>query len=240
MWLGFGNALTYLQVVEALWDDQIQFSQQEWRDLVENDLDDGTVNGKLLWCMARMANCVQRRRAAFASTSASHAALSRIDREVVDLQREFEPTLEALRQRYQELPTTSIPGLPPSIDVRELLQSYASRLYCLGIAIALFLQLLLKSQKDGDDSHDAVITEHVTEILQLSEEVAAYKPLGAMSMILCLCIACMGASGMDEENAAMATLFRYQKDIIPTRAPVDRGSLQEIKTHLTLIRVWLE
>lgn len=223
-----------LQIFEALYDDHIQLSLQEWKDLVENPLNDGTDTGKLVWCMARTASCLQRRRAALKPENFDRSALFSIKEELSTLALEVDPVLQALRQQYEDCGAVMASKLPATIDKGRFLHSYCCRAYALGLSFALLIQLLLETYSTNDTSGDDSDNVYVAEILRMCEEVAIYKPLGAMSMIACLCIACMGAGNSGQSKMVVDTLVCYRQDIIRSGSPIDAKALEEVKSHMTL------
>ena len=222
--------------MEALYDDQIQLSQKEWKDLVENELDDGSPNGKLIWCMARVANCIRRRRAALALTGGAVGVLSAVDTEVNLMVMEFEPTLQTLQERYEKH-RVNMDSLVSTPTAQQRLQhAHSLQAYGLSLSVALLIRLLLHSQDKSVTSNLQDVARYVADILRLSHEVAPYKPLGAMAMTICLYVAWIGASEIGEADHVEDLLTRYQVDVMPAGTPIQRMEMQKLKARMTLAR----
>ncbi|KAK2760762.1 hypothetical protein FQN54_001998 [Arachnomyces sp. PD_36] len=190
---------------EGLFNDRIQLSAQEWKDLIESALDKSTSEGHMMRCLARLPVIMRRGRNTFEGDPV------RIELRD-ELRIQYETTkliVEELGQRWGTL--GPLDDNPPSIALR--LHSHYQRMYALGLLVGIIINCVL-SAFDTDNCETLMIdsTYYAAEILALAPEATRYRPIGASYMALCLMGAWAGTDDGDLRTLIEIALNDYRSD----------------------------
>ena len=188
-----------LKIFEALWNDNIQLSQQEWRDLVLSKLDNSSVVTAWLTYLATVPDL--RRRCMYAMRHASTVSSPSL----TDLASETKSTLERCSINLVEL-RERLNGMTGLV--------YVDRLRSL--SMALFTAIIFGCMYDALScrplSSGSVAAQWSREILQLAYIAVKYRPLGSMTMIVCLEVAWVGAADEMIRREIKTLLSEYHRE----------------------------
>ncbi|KAL2831299.1 hypothetical protein BJY01DRAFT_226708 [Aspergillus pseudoustus] len=191
---------------EGLFNPNIQFSAEEWKELVENELDTGTPEGKMLANLARVPEILNRVRT---NTNGLVGLLKiQIDmKEIYTKTRaicdEFATELAAIEANKSANPL----GLPPM-----MLHAHIQRMYGLCITITLYMNYTLTAIRTVDHSLATDATFLAFEILDIAEKAAKYRPFGAAYVTMGLVAALMTVNNEALRTLLRASIVDYQRD----------------------------
>ncbi|KAL4797391.1 hypothetical protein BDV19DRAFT_44774 [Aspergillus venezuelensis] len=208
---------------EGLFNPRIDLTPQEWKDLVERDMDSNVSEGKMLHCLARIPNILHR-----ASNLNSCDLTNRetdketmndsifaIQEEIEDLYATTRAICDEFRARPLELEAPgalhAVAALHP-LQVRPvMLHAHYQRTYGFAIIIALYLNYILVGLgADTDDLGNTLKPDAVylaQEMLDIAENAVVYRPFGAVFVPLGLVAARMAVG-----NAHSPDQRRHNED----------------------------
>lgn len=188
----------FLKIFEALWNDNIQLSQQEWRDLVLSKLENSSNITAWLTYLATVPDL--RRRCMYAMQYASTYSSPIL----ADLAFEIKSTLERCNIHI--------------IELRERLNGMSGLLYVDRVrllSMALFTGIIFSCMYHALSCRplrsDSDAAQWSREILQLAYIAVKYQPLGSMTMIVCLEVAWLGAADVDVRREIKILLAEYHR-----------------------------
>ncbi|KAL6718323.1 hypothetical protein ACLMJK_004412 [Lecanora helva] len=199
-------------VVEALSDTRIQFTPQEWADLVVIGLDNGTLEGEMMTCLGRLPHLLQRGRLAL-KHSFNGEPVERIRNELYDVYQTYAPVVASLRHRWRNIDTNTLNNPMLNTAQKRIMHCNHSRIFAFGLAIGLIINSALCTLSVPTNEIALIrdeSTSMASEILELAPIVGMYRPLGAAAMTLCLGAAWVAAgdSRIREQIEAMAMDFQ--------------------------------
>lgn len=217
--------LTFAQLFHALLSDKVPISFTEWKQIVENDLDGASYEGRMMGCLARVPDLMQAGRDAL---QGGHAPV-KLQKEAKCLHDATKLILRDLRYRFLKQEAD-----PASSVVAVMVHCHYQRTYALALVISIILNCIL----DALDPREVILEEEAAqcskEILVLAETAAVYRPIAASYMSLCL-IAALGCSkeeGM--KSAVKRKLEDYLQDFSYTKVVVSTAELDAIFRLLRL------
>ena len=189
----------YGKIFEALWNDNIQLSQREWRDLVLSKLDNSTVVTAWLTYLATVPDL--RRRCMYAMRYASTMSSPSL----TELALETKKTLERCGTDIIEL-RERLNGMTGSL--------YVDRLRSLSMALftGIIFSCMYHALSCRPLSSDSEVAQWSREMLQLAYVAIKYRPLGSMTMIFCLEVAWVGAADELVRGEIKARLLEYHRE----------------------------
>ncbi|KAL2812623.1 hypothetical protein BJX63DRAFT_240890 [Aspergillus granulosus] len=204
---------------EGLFNPNIQLTAQEWKELVENELDTGTPEGTMLALLARVPNILNRVRA----NTNGLAGLLEIQTEMKGIYTrtraicdEFAIELAAVEANKSANPLK----LPPM-----MLHAHIQRMYGLCITITLYMNYTLTAIRTQDHSLATDATFLAFEMLDIAEKAAKYRPFGAAYVIIGLIAALMTVSNEALRTLLKASIIDYEQDF--QHAHLDRPKMEK-------------
>lgn len=211
------------QLFEALFNDRISFSSEEWKDLIDVNSPGSTNGGQIFRCLGRVPDIMRRGKYLFEGDE-GHAELRD---ETRFLYEKCKLHLEELRKPWAAAerpgPYTPLPAVR--------LHAHSQRLYALGLLIAIFINCVLSALDGEDDNLIMESTYFATEVLGVAEEAARYRPLGANYMNLCLMAAWAGTNDKGLRSLIEMALEDYHKDFFRISPMKDLPRELESMTH---------
>ena len=213
----------FLKIFEALWNDNIQLSQQEWRDLVLSKLDNSSNVTAWLTYLATVPDL--RRRCMYAMRYASLDSNSSL----TDLALETKSTLEKCSINI--------------IELRERLDGisglhYVDRLRSLSMALftGIIFSCMYHALSCRPLSSDSDAAHWSREMLELAYIAVQYRPLGSMTMIVCLEVAWLGAADEDVRREIKILLAEYHRECMGQISETELTKSLEITAQRFLLR----
>ena len=185
---------------------------------MENHFDGVTPEGKVMRCLARIPNLIQRKIAMVQDKTEDAQLLN-------DATSTYQELLEVLREtqeRYtwvQTLMTDASPQSTPPFKAHAFYQ----RTYGICLAICLIMNFILSAIDVGNAQLSTEGAMFSKEVLVLAEAAAAYRPLGATYVSICLYAAWAVTDDPCLRSSIIDTLAEYQKDF--PWAPRHKASL---------------
>ncbi|CEL00471.1 hypothetical protein ASPCAL00071 [Aspergillus calidoustus] len=204
---------------EGIFNPNIQFSAEEWKELVENELDTGTPEGTMLAHLARIPDILDRVR----TNTNGYVGLLELQTELKELYtktraicNDFATELAAIEANKSTNPSK----LPPTI-----LHAHVQRMYGLCIAITLYMNYVLVAIRTVDHSLATDATFLAFEMLNIAEKAAKYRPFGAAYVTIGLLAALMTVNNEALKTLLKASIIDYQHDF---RQPhLDRLTMED-------------
>lgn len=219
-----------LQVVESLVNDKIDLTEEEWTNLVENDLDPGA-DGKWLQCMTAVPRLVRRSQHALSSATSSNRCDS-VNMMILGtdvLRQECKTAIAAARSRFD--------GFDESRVSAGFISHYHAT-YMRSLAMALSTGVLLNCVRRRLANDSPLVQEELSrwsvEILALAEAALQYRPLGSASMAMCLCIAWTGATDPVVAAKVMNALIEYDRVCLGTVSQIWKDVLVDLEKRFGL------
>ena len=226
--------LLTFKIVEALVNDQVQLTSDEWRGLfiIQGD----NVDSKWMQSLARLPDIMQRGQNALESPCVPPSTLLQLIHEIRSLHAEYQPVLTELRERFCGPGGNMASFAQDSADLSPILVAHFSRTYGLGLMVGIIMNSILNAL-DHESLHLRQDSSQMAdEILQLAEFSRQYRPLGAMYMTICLRAAWMGAIEPETKAEIRAVLLDYHKDLQGSRAHVSITELEWLVERFNLTR----
>jgi len=222
-------------LVEALCNPRICFTPDEWRRLVENKFDGITSEGVIVRSLAKVPDIILRGRSALKEQVGLELLVAEVSHQYVILKEMLSELHDLLRSVQALAATANSPSTLPfptssSQSAISLMKAHAyhQRVYGLSLAFCMVFNCILKALDPNNTDLDIHSMSFCKEVLELAEQAAVYRPLGASYVTLCL-IAAYCCSR--EEKATQAVIERVLVDYAMD-LPVDLGTL---KSDLELI-----
>ncbi|KAL3457237.1 hypothetical protein BJX64DRAFT_280750 [Aspergillus heterothallicus] len=193
---------------EGLFNPNIQFTAEEWKELVENELDTGTPEGAMLRYLARVPDVLDRVR----KNPNGLPGLLKIQNEMKGIYTNTRALCDDLATELAavEANKSSNPhGLPPV-----MLHAHVQRMYGLCITITLYMNFTLNAIRTVDHSLATDATFLAFEMLDIAEKAAKYRPFGAAYVTLGLIAALMTVNNDALRTLLRASIVDYQQDFL--------------------------
>ena len=206
--------------IEALLNDRIQFSRQEWDILVEQRLNN-SLDGKPIQILARVPDLMKRSKTARSKRTFS-MELTDLKIETNALRKECKTVVTIYRDGLRNFDAAKVPNhLKPHLHAHQLrmlgLQLTAGLILdCVLVALNGPASYDVDSYTSGDIVNDQTsIREESSqwsdEILQLSGIAKIYQPLGALLFLQALVLAWICARDAESREKTKALLMQYEK-----------------------------
>ena len=188
-------------------------TQQEWKDLVHNQIDSGSIDGQMMRCLAQIPDLMHRGRNALRSGSLLPEALLAIREEVRSLHDSFTPVLGSLRERWLHTDDSIAVQYPDFKAHKAIIHSHYSRSYGLALALGIIFNCMLSTLEVSNESFTTDSEELADEVITLGVVVDQYRPLGTVYMVLCLAAAWVGTKSESKKVALEMHLTAYIRDL---------------------------
>jgi hypothetical protein len=198
------HILTRSQLFEGLFNDRIDLTTEEWKALIENELEGPTPEAQLMRALARVPEIMRRGRNTFEGEY-EHTEL----RDGIGSL--YETSKVSLGELQKQWATTEEPDASSHILVVRLHAHY-QRMYGLGLVIVIILNCVLSALDTEDDDLIVESTFYATEILGLAADANRYRPLGAGYITLCLMAAWAGTNDELLRMSIGIAMKDYQDD----------------------------
>ena len=187
-------------MIEALADPRIQFTPEEWRNLVVSGLDSKTLDGDLMMILGQTPELIRRGRQVLESPRTSDFSSYEVLLEVYYLQDAFRPVLNNLRERYDETERQILEDGLRNAEAQRMVRCFHLRMYAFGLAVGILINSIRYKLEGAPCAHEVSSQESsamAEEILKLAKISDAYRPLGSLAMSLFLGAAWVGANNAD-------------------------------------------
>ncbi|KAL3480527.1 hypothetical protein BJX99DRAFT_18267 [Aspergillus californicus] len=203
---------------EGLFNPKIQLSPDEWKELVESDLDAGNPEGDMMRALSRIPDLLARTRnnrdgmRGLLSLQKEMKGYYAMARKVCD---QFSSELTTI-ETHSHQDAFNPYGMPPVF-----LHAHCQRMYAIAMIVTLIMNHILVRMRTQDPSLAPDAAFYALEMLNIAENAMIYRPFGA-------CYVPMGlqAAWMAVESESMRALIEtwiadYQKDFnLPGLDPV--------------------
>ena len=191
--------------------DDLPFTQQEWKDLVTVEFDGARADNNPIRVLARIPYLLQRCRKA---KGAPLSILSESDDDILALKRELEVLREDCSANTAKLHNLLIAVESTPVKTRDECHMHAQCLaiYSMGLSTAIIINCILSGLNDDDNDCIELSLEsshYSSEIVQCTISAAKYLPLGAISMVIFLRMAHIGALDMDAKEQVKSLILEY-------------------------------
>ncbi|CRG87879.1 hypothetical protein PISL3812_04900 [Talaromyces islandicus] len=186
---------------EALWNDRIDLTPNEWESLVGSHYDSHIPEGRLLFMFSRVPCFMQRARSAL-----NQCDISALSEEIRPIYEASQDIVDTMQSNYDEV--NAIPAHSRS----RFLHANHQRIYSLGLVIVTVFNCMLKALDPRNLRYKSESVDLVNKILILCDESHDYRPLGASCNILALMTAWVANTDPITKCVIEAALADYQSD----------------------------
>lgn len=190
-------------VFEGVIYNKINFTPSEWKTLVENHMDGVTPEGRLMRCLARVPNLMDRGK-----------KVRRGECHDLELLEEARTNYQIFKTGLEEL-RSKMEGAKPSMEAMGssfTVHAYYERMYAFGLAVGIILNCVVRAVGVKDHELTAESERFSKEIIELSEPAKRFRPLWSSYMILCLMAAWIGTTDFAVRRLAEEALEDYGED----------------------------
>ncbi|MCJ1309569.1 hypothetical protein MMC25_003229 [Agyrium rufum] len=168
-------------VIEALCYDKVDFTRQEWQDLVQSGLENLGSDIKWLSLLSRIPELYRRCRAEWQSPNFTEENLVGLRYEVHICLQEIRDAAVKLRERLVSSKQLVLPVLTANFIDAHLLRTLA-----LTLLTGIVLNCILKTAGEESEPTKEEASGWSAEILRLAEASIPYQPLASLTMLFCL------------------------------------------------------
>jgi hypothetical protein len=219
-----------LQAVEGLVNGKVQMTSQQWRDLVYNEIDNDTIDGQMMKCLAYLPDLMSRGRQVLKTPSVPFSSRLEFQQEVRNLHESFGVVLKSLRDRCQYMDLSSF----ESPRMKAIIHAHFSRSYGMALSTGIILNCILigfEGDTGGIRQESSMLAD---ESLALAEVANQYRPLGAIYVLVCLVTAWVGAIEPMKREKIRERLLDYQKDVQGPSATTSVADLEALERRFYL------
>ncbi|KAL8715702.1 MAG: hypothetical protein Q9220_000369 [cf. Caloplaca sp. 1 TL-2023] len=217
------------KVFEALSNETIQFSPEEWKYLIGDEVDPTATDGKWFQCLAHIPELMKQCKAALNTQPRSIFQLLGLQYEARSLLDKCETYIKEFRDRMNRFIENALPG-----PLTENIKAHHLRTLGLGLSTGIILNCILGRLDVYDESLAETSSRWSEEINQLSEVAAKYRPLGALAMVLCLSMAWVGAGNPQTRQWSEELIVDYHRVCIGKVSHCWRADLEKHRKRFTL------
>lgn len=187
-------------------------------------------------CLGQLPQLMQRGRLALKHATPFAGEVREIQREVAALHQSFLPILEDFRERYRNLDTKVMSKDTFTTGLKRQIHCHCARMLGFGLAIGIAFNCVL-STLSPDNTMGLLRQDNermVGEILDLEGALAAYRPLGALMVLLSLGAAYVGTTDPQTRAKIVALGSDYQRDIDGSGCGLEGEGLEWYQKQFTL------
>ncbi|KAL2826428.1 hypothetical protein BDW59DRAFT_145166 [Aspergillus cavernicola] len=194
---------------EGIFNPNIDLSPQEWKELVDNELDAGNPEGDMLHALSQIPDLLRRTR----NNCDGLPGLLSLQAEMKGY---YDKTRGVCDQFASELIAAETPGnegafnpygMPPV-----MLHAHCQRMYGIAITLALIMNYTLVAMRTNDPSLAPDATYLALEMLSLAENAIIYRPFGACYVPLGLQAAWAAVNNQPMRALIEVWIADYQQD----------------------------
>lgn len=183
-------------------------SPLEWETLIQNELDDGSLEGQMMHCLSYCPRFIQRGREVL-----RHGGFDPTLVTEVDIQ--YQKMKEIVTGMHARMLTAEEPALNKVIDMRA--QDFWHALYQRSYALSLFVAIVLNCTLTAlctttDDELNKESADFSNEIVRIAHQAQRYRPLGAAYVIICLMAAAAAATEQSVRLQVVSLIHDYHTD----------------------------
>ena len=195
-----------------MFNDRIDLSAEEWKDLVYSELDSTLPDGRILQYLAQAPTLLRRARRTLQAGQDTTA----LCREIMSIYQACKRLLDEMKSRSVDHDLANL-GLYNADKrtrdfTRDILTAHNNRTYGIGLTIVFFLHYILSGLGAHDDTTIFDADDYANEALDLAELSAIYRPLSAGYMIFCLQAAWTAATDLEKRNRLIVAYADFQSD----------------------------
>lgn len=195
-------------VFEGLWNDQIQFSESQWKELVENHWDeDQRSEGVMMRAMAKMPLYILRGRKVLKGESVDPTLaqeISIIYHHLIESQRALSQRLDNLEKRIQ--------CAGPEIRMLTEIRDAATRIYSFQLSVVIIAGCVLGVLSEFTPELQAMLNWCATEIYSYVPFCQKWRPLGSSYMLLSLSMAWTGTDDKELKQKLQDAYIDQHRD----------------------------
>ncbi|KAL8719907.1 MAG: hypothetical protein Q9181_007995 [Wetmoreana brouardii] len=192
-------------VVEALTNENINFTRQEWKLLVADGFERMGPGGKWVQCLAHVPDLMQRSKHTMRQSPTSALTYRNLKYEADSLRESCEANIETMRGRLMAFDEAVAPaGMASHLHANHL------RSLSLALATGIVLDCILGALVGNSMPLLEQMSRWSKEIVQLAEVAVKYRPLGSMAEIIPLSVASIAAMDRDTKQKAWLLLEDYE------------------------------
>lgn len=205
-------------------------TSREWKTLVENELDGVSYEGRMMRCLARYPDLMQRGK----YTCKGKPGYSELLEELSAHHRTLKAIVVELHTRLTATEGNIASGIAQSA-VAVQAHSHYQRSYGLSLVICMISNCVLNAVDMEDTKLVSESIYFAKEILALAEGAAIYRPLGASYVRLCLVAAWVGTADYTIRKMAEKAMAEYQHDYTQEGPLMLRGELERLSRQMRLL-----
>lgn len=213
---------------------KVQFTQQEWKDLVENELDDNGIDGRMMCCLARLPDMMHRGRDALNDTQGRQLALLELREEMLSLRDDSRAIIEGLRDRSCAIDAKIASGDWIPTGLAAIAPAHCSSGYGLGLAAGVLINCVLGSLGTNDIDLREESGQMAAEIVRLAGILTKYQPLASASMVICLGAAWVGVTDAFVRERTQELLADYVTTFSTHEVFLSTADLEYLVRRFTL------
>ncbi|KAL4806081.1 hypothetical protein BDV18DRAFT_138644 [Aspergillus unguis] len=194
---------------EGLFNPHIDFTPQEWKELVENDLDAQTPESEMLLNLSRVRDILFRAK----NNPDGLAGLLILQAEIRSLYAKTRKICDIFRVGLKEVedPGENGPpnphGLPPA-----WIHAHIQRFYGLAVSIALYINYAAVALRTPDLDLIPDATYLAMEMIDIAENAMQYRPFGAGYVIIGLIAASVAIDNPPLQDLIHSWIDDYRQD----------------------------
>ncbi|KAL8652272.1 MAG: hypothetical protein Q9226_004341 [Calogaya cf. arnoldii] len=197
-------------VAEALLNEDVGFTLQEWRTLVEQRIDTTSNHGKLIHCLAQLPALMKKSKAALRFGESAIICVPELVLDTRTLREQCKIIIEKLRHRLEICEE----GELHPFEFKNHLHACRLRVMGLALAAGIILNCIL-SALDGITidirRENACFSD---EMIKIARICSRYRPLGSMFFLSNLTFAWIGAFSRDRRERIKAMLIEYELECL--------------------------
>lgn len=203
---------------------KIQFTPQEWKDLVDNRLDGSSIDAKWLYYLARVPDLKQRYQRSW--TYESDQALRF---EIKSIYEDGKTNTVELRKRLKEIEDS-----PSSINLAENRHALSLRTLAVTLATVIVIGRMLDTLEPQNISRNRKESSlWAMEILRLARTAQKYR-LGSLNMVSALSVAWFAVEETSLRDEILALLEEYASSFLVLAGTDWSTELEKMAQRLTL------
>ena len=199
-------------MIEAFYEDKVSFSSDEWQHLVMSDLDNGTPDGDLMVCLGQLPGLMRRAQDAFTLADIDDITYQRLLLDTYSLEKTFRPVLTQLRERWSA--TQAYPSSAASLKpgLKRLIHCHHARMVAFGLAVAILINCVRDFLEYDTNELREDSTRMAREMIEISDVVAVYRPLGNLSLTIFMGAAYVGTEDLGIKIEIENRVMDFRRD----------------------------
>ncbi|KKK21013.1 hypothetical protein ARAM_005093 [Aspergillus rambellii] len=191
---------------EGLVNPNIQLTADEWKDMVENELDSTAPEGLILRCLSRVPDILRRAR----NNPNGQAGILSLQTEMKALYSTVREVCDQFRDRLLEIETPG--GSNGHTLTPGMFHAHYQRMYGLVVTIALYMNYMLIALGTNDRHLKPDGTFLATEMLNIAENAIIYRPFGSGYVPLGLMAGWVAIDNKPLRTLIERSIADYQQD----------------------------